>query len=122
MKSFLNQPYRQSTSISISILQTVYHRLILCHKTADLPYQLRKLRWLIAKRDLSQLRIPAVQHDGCVGFLMQVNPHINDVLFSQMSSFLLFLSPSVTAELPATSADKRYVPVYALGYGHRKGE
>ena len=61
-------------------------------------------------------------HDRCVGFLMQVNPHRDDVFFSQMPSFLLFLSPSVTVNLPATSADKRYVPVYAQGYGHRKGE
>ena len=53
-------------------------------------------------------------HDRCVGFLMQVNPHIDDVFFSQMPSFLLFLSPSVTVNLPATSADKRYVPNYAL--------
>jgi hypothetical protein len=45
---------------------------------------------------------------------MQVNPHIDDVFFSQMSSFLFFLSPSMIAKLPATSADKRYAPVYAF--------
>ena len=71
-------------------------------------------RWLIAKRNLLQLRIPAVQHERCVGFLMQVNLHINDILFSQMSPFLLFLFPFVIVNLPANTADKRYVPVYAF--------
>ena len=83
-----------------------------------LSYAQRKVCRCIKKVTVMMRKL----HDRCVGFLMQVNPHIDDVFFSQMPSFLLFLSPSVTVNLPATSADKRYVPVYAQGYGHRKGE
>ena len=59
MESFFNQPYSQGAAITAGVFQTIHCRLIFCHKTADLPYLPRKLRWFITKRNLSQLCIPA---------------------------------------------------------------
>lgn len=73
-----------------------------------------KFRWLILNRDFSQPGVPAVQHDRRVGFLMQIDSHIDDVLFPQPPSFLSALPPSSAIVSPATSTDKRYVPIYAL--------
>ena len=72
-----------------------------------------ELCWFILYRDFSQLLVPAVQHDRCVCFFMQVYPYIDDILFSQVPSFLFLLSTSSARNPLATSTDKRYVPIYA---------
>lgn len=113
-ESFFKQPYRQRPAIAVSILQSINGCLFFCYKMTDLSRQLMKLCGFILNRDFSQFPVPAVQHDRCVGFLMQVDSHVDNVFLPQLPSFLYSLSPFSATKPPATSTDKRYVPIYAL--------